>query len=187
MGGTMVEIGRDDVVRDAEGWIRRRHWETSAVAVFAAANAIFYAAVLGWAFANVEADEDLLEIVLFASVGLGIPITVAAYFAVRLPRVGIRMSGDGIVVRGPVRTWHVDLRDTERFIHGQLRSAFAGELLRCTYGVQLERRKGAPVPVWALRSGQWNNEEGLGEGADAWRPVCRRLNEELLALKGGAI
>ncbi|HEY3435518.1 MAG TPA: hypothetical protein VGK41_07670, partial [Solirubrobacterales bacterium] len=56
----------------------------------------------------------------------------SARTSLRMFQAGMRLSSEGVVVRGPVRTWRVERADAVRFVAGRQESGFAGELLFCT-------------------------------------------------------
>ncbi|HEU5061910.1 MAG TPA: hypothetical protein VFT79_02015 [Solirubrobacterales bacterium] len=174
-----------DIVVDDQGWVRRRPWGTFLGSLFAAVNALFYGVLfglglgLGVAGSMVE-KEPLAYLVCMAMFG-GLAF-LCARAAIRMLRAGVRISPEGVVVRGPLRTWSIGRTDAVRFVPGEQENG----LLLCTYGALLERGGGRLVPIWGLRSIQPTTEEGLEEGRTRWQPVCDQLNDLLSANKGEA-
>ena len=172
------------IVVDEKGWIRRRSWGTSLGSLFLAGNAILYGGLFGFGLSVVGSmlgEEPVGYLVCMTTFG-GLAL-VSARAAVRMLRAGVRISSEGVVVQGPLRTWRVGRADAVRFVPGEQEDG----LLLCTYGVLLERSRGRLVPIWGLRSMQLTTEEGLEEGRNRWQPVCHWLDELLSAAKGEAL
>jgi hypothetical protein len=172
------------VSTDAEGWVRRRKWWIFVVSVLAAIIALFWTGLIVLAAATADSAKEAARMLGMGIVVFGFPIFASARAALRMPRAGVRISAEDVVVVGPLWTWRVNLHKAIQFVPGRQRSWYAGELLRGTYGVLLERRSGSPVPIWGLRSTVATTEEGLEEGRTSWQPVCDHLNALLAATKG---
>jgi hypothetical protein len=168
---------------DEEGWVRRRSWGTFLGSLFFGANAILYGGLtgLGLGVAGSVLGEEPVGYLVCMAMFAGLAF-VSGRAAVRMLRAGVRISPEGVVVRGPLRTWRVGRADAVRFVPGEQE---IGPLI-CTYGVLLERSRGQMVPIWGLRSMQLTTEEGLEEGRTRWQPVCDRLDELLSVAKGEA-
>jgi hypothetical protein len=104
------------------------------------------------------------------SFGVGSFWLVLAY---RKTRAGLRLAGDGIIIRGPLRTWHLNLADAETFKPG-------------LWGF------GTPCPLLHVRSGKTVGIWSLGGPGWSWRyattlrelePLCDDLNELLTTLR----
>ena len=151
-------------------WMRRRG-RTRAFSGLASASALWFAAMA----LAVVVDADTIG----AAVG-GVPLAgmacVAAAFAHRIARAGLWMAPDGIVVRGPVRSWSLSVHEADGFAVGIQQSIGNG-----TACPMLQRADGHPIGVWAL------GREGL-----VWRfprhvrelePLCGELNRILESLR----
>jgi hypothetical protein len=168
-----------DLELDEDGWIRRNGRGRVFGAVAAAVNGLFYAAIVVLALSAAESPREFLFGVGMGALLFGWIIWLSFRTSIRILRAGVRIGGDEIVVLGPVRTWRVPVQDAVRFLPGHQPSGFAGEVLRSTHGVLLERSQGRPVSVWALHSVHWTGEAGTREGAERWQPVADWMNELL--------
>jgi hypothetical protein len=100
------------------------------------------------------------------------------FLARRLSNAGVWIGADGIVVRNPVRTIPVPLRDAESFVPGV--ASGGGNGTPCPI---LKRKHGRPVGVWAL------GREGVvwrfGRYQHEMEPLCDQLNTVLRTLQAG--
>ncbi len=91
------------------------------------------------------------------------------YFAWRISRSGIWIGADGIVIRGPLRTWTVPGGSAVSFAPGV--QPGAGNGTPCPI---LTRADGSEIGIWALgrESLVWNFRDTL----EQMRPLCDELN-----------
>lgn len=96
----------------------------------------------------------------------------SAWLAWRISRAGLWIGADGILIRGPLRTWRIRQSEAVRFVPGV--QSGPGNGTPCP---MLERVKGAEVGVWALgiEGLIWKFDEYLEE----LEPLCGQLNELL--------
>ena len=93
-------------------------------------------------------------------------------------RAGLWIAPDGIVVRGPMRTWRLALVDVDRFDHavvgpGLVHGFVTESTKQRTREVWVHRKDGPPIIVWALRHDGpiW-----------VWERRAREREEQIVAL-----
>lgn len=114
-----------------------------------------------------------------SDVGFGVFVLgIDAFLVVcarRLSRAGLLMSRDGVVVRGPFKTWAFPLADAESFEPGV--QAGGGNGTPCP---MLKRKNGGAIGVWALghEGVVWRYRQYLHD----LEPLCDELNEVLRSM-----
>jgi len=159
-----------------EVWLRKRR-RTLVFAAYSFALAAFW---IGMIF-DVAADRatyahngGLAPFVLFF-LALALPSTL---LGVRCARSGLWVGAGGVIVRGPLRTWRMQLGDVQRFEAGV---AGPGNGIPCP---QLVRAHGRPVGVFALGSESF--VFGYRRALDQMKPLCEQLNALLETLRAQA-
>ncbi|HEY8083489.1 MAG TPA: hypothetical protein VIE64_08070 [Solirubrobacterales bacterium] len=110
-------------------------------------------------------------------------IAIAALFitaAVRMARAGLRISAQGVSLRGVLRTWNLSLAEVEQFVPG----TFSSGLVRSDIGVKLAQRQGNDLIVWAMRGSAPSSGDKLEAALTELQPLCDELNELLYSMRG---
>jgi hypothetical protein len=96
---------------------------------------------------------------------------LAGKAAMRIPRSGVTIAPQEVIIAGPLRTWHVPLSEAEAFI-AEVRAGNSGQPT-----VSLERKAGRSIGIWALnRNGFiWNFKRMV----TALQPIADDLNARL--------
>jgi hypothetical protein len=102
----------------------------------------------------------------------------SATLGVRVARCGLWIGADELVVRGPLRTWHVAAGCAEGFEPGVTGS---GNRMPCPV---LTRTDGRPVGVWALGSDALTF--GYRRALMDMHPLCEALNGLLANIEAQA-
>jgi hypothetical protein len=128
--------------------------------------------VLAVQLASASADAGGTAGVLNAVVFFLVFAGPCGWVAWRVARSGLWVGPEGLVIRGPFRSWAVQPGEALRFAPGVEKGT--GNATPCP---MLERTGGDPVGVWALgREGwPWSYDEHL----DELEPLCERLNQLL--------
>jgi hypothetical protein len=151
-------------------WIRKTK-RTRGGAFFALAFALAWAAIFFVALGNPHLDKTAGEYIGFGVFFFG-GAAIGVLYARRVSRAGLLVTRDGVVIRGPVKTWTVSLADAETFEPGVQPGLRNG-----TPCPMLKRKSGRPVGVWAL------GHEGLVSRYRRYlqdlEPLCDELNEVL--------
>jgi hypothetical protein len=130
---------------------------------------------LASASADAGGKADVLNAVVFFLVFAG----PCGWVSWRVARSGLWIGPEGLVIRGPFRSWAVQPSEALRFAPGVQRGTGNG-----TPCPMLERADGDPVGVWALgrESWAWSYDEHLED----LEPLCERLNQLLRQQHRGA-
>jgi hypothetical protein len=138
-------------------------------------SAAVWSGMLLIAISNPHVARTEGEVTLMGVCFLG--FTLSAAFGVRLARSGLWMAPDGIVVRGPLKTWTLTLGDVERVVPGVQKGIGSGT--PCPM-FKLKRTWDRPIGVWALgREGPASRHRGY---LDDMRLLCDALDELLQSL-----
>lgn len=124
--------------------------------------------------------EPLLGILAFELLLLAVA-AISLRSAIRIPRTGLRISPEGVTVRGLFRTRELRLGDVESFVPG----VFSSGLARTAVGVRVKRKQGHSLIVWAMRSGTGSRQAEIRDAFARWQPVCDALDELLCTLLVG--
>jgi hypothetical protein len=118
--------------------------------------------------AGADGEAGVFNAVVFFLVFAG----PCAWVAWRVARSGLWIGPEGLVIRGPFRSWAVQPEEALRFTTGVEKGT--GNATPCP---MLERADGDPVGVWALgREGWvWSYDKHLEE----LEPLCEQLNQLL--------
>lgn len=118
--------------------------------------------------AGAGGEANVLNAVVFFLVFAG----PCAWVAWRVATSGLWIGPEGLVIRGPFRSWAVQPEEALRFATGVQKGTGNG-----TPCPMLERTDGEPVGVWALgREGWiWSYDKHLEE----LEPLCEQLNQLL--------
>jgi NADH:ubiquinone oxidoreductase subunit K len=174
----------DDTRADGSGspavapdtWIRKRR-RTALFAAYALLLSAFWVAMIFDVAAKKSVYEHNGGLPVFVLFFLALAAASAA-LGLRLARAGLWMSADGIVVRGPLKTWRVSAQAVERF---EPSVAGPGNGTPCP---TLTRTDGRPIGVWALGS------EALTltyrQHLDDMDPLCEELNRLLATIQASA-
>ncbi len=157
-----------------ERWIRTTK-RTRGGAFFALVFAVGWTAVFFATIANGNPHNTTGGDIGFGVFVLGIDAFLVVC-ARRLSRAGLLMSRDGVVVRGPFKTWAVPLADAESFEPGV--QAGGGNGTPCP---MLKRKNGGAIGVWALghEGVVWRYRQYLRD----LEPLCDELNAVLGAVR----
>lgn len=153
----------------------RKRGRAAGAAALALLNAAAWVGILFAAVGNSHLTrthgERVAAVVFFLLV-----VVASVAFAARLARVGVRIGADGVVVKGPMRTWRLALSDIIRVEAAVQRGAGNG-----TPCPVLIRRKGRPVGVWAL------GKEGVvlryRRYLEDLQPLCEELDQLLQKMR----
>jgi len=126
-----------------------------------------------------EAGGDAFATVIAVELSFGLSAALFAAIAVRMARAGLRISAEGICLRGMVRTRRLSLAEVDEFVPG----TFSSVPLRSEIGVKVRRREGRDLDIWAMGYGAPATEAGLEDGLAAMRPLCDELNRLLFSLR----
>jgi hypothetical protein len=155
----------------AGAWIRNREpWNyigAGAAVVFAAW--IVFEAIHSFAERDDPASAGLI---LFASAVFAAIAGAALWWGQRMVSLGLRVDSSGVTIRGVVRTRFVPLEQVRCFEQGPLGTGG----LRIAYGIRLVRRNAHPLPIRALRFGEFNGKASRERAHAKWQPVCDELN-----------
>jgi Bacterial PH domain len=162
----------------AGGWIRNREpWNyigAGAAALFAAW--MVFEAIHAFAVRDEPASAGLI---IFASVVFATIAGSALWWGSRMVSLGVRVDPRGVTIRGVVRTRFVPMEQVKCFEQGTLGTGG----LRIAYGIRLVRRDAHPLPIRALRFGEFNGKASLARAHAKWQPVCDELNALLGSLR----
>jgi hypothetical protein len=154
-------------------WIRNQR-RTRAWAAMAAVWSVVFAGVL-FLPGHTPSHAGPAAYVALGAFYLGIA-AVGIVFAARVARAGLWIGTDGIVVRGPFRTWSVALDAADVFAPGL--QGRGGNGVPCP---MLTRRAGPAVGVWAL--GRRNIWFRYGRICQEIEPLCGELNELVASMQ----
>lgn len=118
--------------------------------------------------ADASGEANVLNAAVFFLVFAG----PCAWVAWRVATAGLWIGPEGLVIRGPFRSWAVQPEEALRFVPGVQKGTGNG-----TPCPMLERTDGDPLGVWAL------GREGLVWSFDRYleelEPLCEQLNQLL--------
>jgi hypothetical protein len=163
-------------------WIRKRGIGTVLYVGYAAASSLFFASGGIALLLSPWTDGSVASVVVF-DLACGAMAALSLRFAVRMARAGLRISADGVLLRGVLRTHRLPLAAVEGFKAG----SYPGGALRTEAGVNLVLREGRSLRVWAMRKGAPTGRRGLNEALADLQPLCDELNGLLQEMKGDVV
>jgi hypothetical protein len=162
-------------------WMRDRRAGTWFFALFLAAVSLFFAVgAIAMPIAAEAQPGESLALRLLTEFMVIVVAVLAGALAARTFNAGLRISHQGVTLRGVLRTRHFSLVEVKRFVP----ATFSSGLARTEIGVKLERRGGYDLIVWAMRGGAPSSEAGLEEAMAGLQPLCAELNSLLYGMRG---
>jgi hypothetical protein len=162
---------------EPRAWLKRPRRIHGFLAAIFAMIAFDFALALQLASSSADAggEANVLNAVVFFLVFAG----PCAWVAWRVATAGLWIGPEGLVIRGPFRSWAVQPGEALRFVRGVEKGTGNG-----TPCPMLERTDGDPIGVWAL------GREGLPRSYDKYlgelEPLCEQLNQLLKQQQPGA-
>jgi hypothetical protein len=158
----------------ADTWLRQDDSGRALMVVLSGFMALFLGSIATGVLLGPVQDEPVIAVIAL-EIGLACFGALFGWIAIRRARAGLRMSAEGVCLRGLIKTHRLALDDVEGFEPG-IFTAIPGH---DEIGVKLLRRGQRVLEIWTMAAGGAVTTAGKEEGKTALQPLCDELNRLL--------